>query len=167
MPIWGKGARGELNDRGKKTDRYLEKMTLKGLVTSGFKGCKISYEQNTRIGHARSKMVNNTNSSLLYQLELFSLFSLSSFSDGTEWATNATLSQTCHVCTCVLTCENTSYVQQDVTQHDSNVAEELRKWSKTRMWANAQRDGRPAEHRWRPLFNAAKFGWRPLLDAVQ
>jgi len=23
------------------------------------------------------------------------------------------------------------------------------------MWANAQRDGRPAEHRWRPLFNAA------------
>jgi len=26
-----------------------------------------------------------------------------------------------------------------------------------RMWANAQRDGRPAEHRWRPLFNAAKF----------
>jgi len=28
------------------------------------------------------------------------------------------------------------------------------------MWANAQRDGRPAEHRWRPLFNAAKFGWR-------
>jgi len=28
----------------------------------------------------------------------------------------------------------------------------------TRMWANAQRDGRPAEHRWRPLFNASKFG---------
>ena len=28
----------------------------------------------------------------------------------------------------------------------------------TRMWANAQRDGRPAECRWRPLFNAAKFG---------
>ena len=27
--------------------------------------------------------------------------------------------------------------------------------SKTRMWANAQRDGRPAEYRWRPLFNAA------------
>jgi len=50
------------------------------------------------------------------------------------------------------------------------------------MWANAQRDGRPAEYRWRPLFNAAvwltptsrvpcsnaaktrnplKFGWVP------
>ena len=27
--------------------------------------------------------------------------------------------------------------------------------TKTRMCANAQRDGRPAEHRWRPLFNAA------------
>jgi len=33
-----------------------------------------------------------------------------------------------------------------------------------RMWANAQRDGRPAEYRWRPLFNVAKFGWRPLLE---
>jgi len=26
------------------------------------------------------------------------------------------------------------------------------------MWANAQRNGRPAEYMWRPLFNAAKFG---------
>jgi len=25
------------------------------------------------------------------------------------------------------------------------------------MWANAQRDGRPDEYRWRPLFNAAKL----------
>jgi len=32
------------------------------------------------------------------------------------------------------------------------------------MWANAQHDGRPAEYRWRPLFNAAKFGGRPLLE---
>jgi len=32
------------------------------------------------------------------------------------------------------------------------------------MWANSQRDGRPAEYRWRPLFNDAKFGWRPLLE---
>ena len=29
---------------------------------------------------------------------------------------------------------------------------------------NAQRDGRPAEYRWRPLFNAAKFSWRPLQE---
>jgi len=35
------------------------------------------------------------------------------------------------------------------------------------MWANAQRDGRRAEYRWHPLFNATKFGSRPLLDAVQ
>jgi len=26
------------------------------------------------------------------------------------------------------------------------------------LWANAQRDGHPAEYRWRPLFKAAKFG---------
>jgi len=26
------------------------------------------------------------------------------------------------------------------------------------MWADTQRDGRPAEYRWRPFFNAAKFG---------
>jgi len=29
---------------------------------------------------------------------------------------------------------------------------------KLEMWANAQPDGRPAEYRWRALFNAAKFG---------
>ena len=29
------------------------------------------------------------------------------------------------------------------------------------MWANTQRDGRPSECRWRPVFN---FGWRPLLE---
>jgi len=29
---------------------------------------------------------------------------------------------------------------------------------KLEMWANAQRAGRPAEYRWGPLFNAAKFG---------
>jgi len=28
----------------------------------------------------------------------------------------------------------------------------------TRNVGNAQRDGRPDEYRWRPLFNAAKFG---------
>ena len=34
----------------------------------------------------------------------------------------------------------------------------------TRMRANAQRDGRPAEYRWRPQFKAAKFGWYPALE---
>jgi len=32
----------------------------------------------------------------------------------------------------------------------------------TRMWASAQRDGRPSK--WRPVFNATNFGWRPLLE---
>ena len=32
------------------------------------------------------------------------------------------------------------------------------------MLANAQRDGHRAEYRWRPLFNVAKFGWRPILE---
>jgi len=35
---------------------------------------------------------------------------------------------------------------------------------RTRMWADAQRDGRPPEYRWRRLLNAAKFGWRLLLE---
>ena len=37
-----------------------------------------------------------------------------------------------------------------------------KKLNKTRMWANAQRDGRPAEYRWRFLFNAAKFCLTPI-----
>jgi len=36
----------------------------------------------------------------------------------------------------------------------------------TRMWANAQPDGRPAKYSWRPLFNAAKFGWRLECRAI-
>jgi len=35
---------------------------------------------------------------------------------------------------------------------------------KLEMWANAQRDGRPSGCRWRPVFNAANFGSRPLLE---
>jgi len=49
----------------------------------------------------------------------------------------------------VVTVNTTKYtIENDLTK----------KRRETRMWANAQRDGRPAEHRWRPLFNAAKFG---------
>ena len=36
-----------------------------------------------------------------------------------------------------------------ITEGDHKKKEELE------MWANAQRDGRPVEYRWRPLFNAA------------
>jgi len=36
-----------------------------------------------------------------------------------------------------------------------NVNDDHKLRIKLEMWANAQRDGRPAEHRWRSLFNAA------------
>jgi len=40
-----------------------------------------------------------------------------------------------------------------------SAAVEIRRGKKrTRMWANAEPDGRPAVHRWRLLFHAAKFG---------
>jgi len=51
------------------------------------------------------------------------------------------------------------------------------------MWASAQPDGRPAEHRWRPLTEAAtyvrqgdhqvgdgrpaEYRWRPLFNAAK
>jgi len=40
-----------------------------------------------------------------------------------------------------------------------SAAAEIRrgKKRKKKKWASAQRDGRPAKHRWRPLFNAAEF----------
>ena len=41
---------------------------------------------------------------------------------------------------------------------DSHVRHNDQCWSKyllLEMWANAQRNGRPAEYRWRPMFNAA------------
>ena len=44
---------------------------------------------------------------------------------------------------------------QNKTKYLSHI---LRNRIRLEMWANAQRDGRPAEYRWRPLFNAAKFG---------
>ena len=39
-----------------------------------------------------------------------------------------------------------------------NISFTNKKNKQLEMWANAQPDGRPAEYRWRPLFNAAKFG---------
>jgi len=41
---------------------------------------------------------------------------------------------------------------------DSSLSTHAAMNTKLEMWANAQRDGRPAEYRWHPLFNAAKFG---------
>ena len=39
--------------------------------------------------------------------------------------------------------------EEERTNHSMKILE---------MWANTQPDGRPAEYRWRRLFNAAKFG---------
>ena len=51
------------------------------------------------------------------------------------------------------------YVHGSMTDIQSATAEIRRgKKDRTRMWANVQRNGRPAKYRWRPLFNAAKFG---------
>jgi len=51
-------------------------------------------------------------------------------------------------------------LEENCAENDIAIAEMLQnqEYGKTRVWANAQRDGRPAEYRWRPLFNAAKFG---------
>jgi len=51
-----------------------------------------------------------------------------------------------------------------VSKYATAVIRQGKKKERTRMWDNAQPDGRPAEYRRRPLFNAAKFGWRPHLE---
>ena len=53
---------------------------------------------------------------------------------------------------------------QSMVDIQSPTAEIRRGKNELEMWANAQRDGPTAEYRWRPLFNAAKFGSRPLLE---
>jgi len=57
-----------------------------------------------------------------------------------------------------------TYIQTTVWWHRANRFTNGRPKRRTRMWANAQRDGRAADYRWRPLFNAAKFRWRRLLE---
>ena len=42
-----------------------------------------------------------------------------------------------------------------LTDQDKHTSENTNFTNKLEMWANAQRNGRPAEYRWRPLFNAA------------
>jgi len=46
----------------------------------------------------------------------------------------------------------------DIHSATAEIRRGKKKERRTRMWANAERDGRPAEYRWRPLFNATKFG---------
>jgi len=50
-------------------------------------------------------------------------------------------------------------MQQNPQKHlQFKAVQQVRNKSITRMWAIAQRDGRHAEYRWRPLFNTAEFG---------
>jgi len=42
----------------------------------------------------------------------------------------------------------------------------MKKLKPNRMWANAQCDGRPVEHRWRPLFNVRRTGLLLETDRV-
>jgi len=78
------------------------------------------------------------------------------------WSLDGTMNapSTSHILSAVgnaASCVQTKQSPFSFTQPtDSNTAQ-------LEMWANAQRDGRPAEYRWHPLFNAAKFGWRLLL----
>ena len=54
---------------------------------------------------------------------------------------------------------STMYVGRvNTTKAHIHQSKEMTNTKQTRMWANAQPDGPPAEHRWRPLLNAAKFG---------
>jgi len=52
---------------------------------------------------------------------------------------------------------NPSYKLASILRYD-NINHQSLVYLKLEMWANAQRDGRPADYMWRPLFNAAKFG---------
>jgi len=49
-------------------------------------------------------------------------------------------------------------VLEDMASHGNKMIGSLTDNNKLEMWANAQHDGCPVEYRWRPLFNAAKFG---------
>jgi len=59
---------------------------------------------------------------------------------------------------------NLPAAQPTASKHWRHIFINIRIILQNRMWANAQRDGRPAKCRWRPLFNATNFGWRPLLE---
>ena len=84
-----------------------------------------------------------------------------------SWARCQITSFRCHTILMKLfmstnTNEIMSWMNVDCSLISCYLAKRLIK-EKLEMWVNAQRDGRPAEYRWRPLFNAAKSGWRPLL----
>jgi len=59
----------------------------------------------------------------------------------------------CFLCVIITQCLTLQQITNSCfMQHHS---EDRKRQYQLEMWANAQRDGRPAEYRWRPLFNAA------------
>jgi len=62
------------------------------------------------------------------------------------------------LCALSNTNKDENYKVKKAAKQDCTTKEHNQLYKPTRMWVNAQRDGRPAEHRWRLLFNAAKFG---------
>ena len=54
-------------------------------------------------------------------------------------------------------CQSMVDIQSPTAEIRRGKKRRRKKQDETRMWANAQPDGRPAEHRWCPLFNAANF----------
>ena len=52
----------------------------------------------------------------------------------------------------------------NLTQWKHTFTNQKKRTTEQNKQNNAKRDGRPAEYMCRPLFNAAKFGWRPLLE---
>jgi len=47
----------------------------------------------------------------------------------------------------------------DIQSMAAEIRRGIKKKKELEMWANAQRDGRPAEYRWRPLFcSMPQFG---------
>jgi len=84
---------------------------------------------------------------------------LHSFSFIYSWSTVVAL------CVMYIDSEGTCSAQWKMKRNDSiAIMKYCQTFNKLEMWANDQRDGRPPEYRWRRLFNAAKFGWRPLLE---
>jgi len=73
--------------------------------------------------------------------------------------TNKRESQVCH--------RSLPVTSSDADRCSTFLCRDTSSESLTRMWANAQRDGRPAEYRWRPMFNAAKLADAHYYSAVQ
>ena len=55
-------------------------------------------------------------------------------------------------------CGSMADIQSAAAEIRRGKKEEEEEEEELEMWANVQPDGRPAEYRWRPLFNAANFG---------